>query len=238
MADKVPDLDQSIGALIDIAVREFGEVEFHPVKVGDMTLQVLQVKNMQRYLDKLVDKTRSGKKVTLPLWAKVWPSCLVLGYTLTRFPFKSECSILEVGAGCAVNSMVLAKLGYEVTVSDVEPYALLFSKINALKNGLEDKMNLVHTDFTTDDLGARYDYIVGCEVLYEEAAYEPLADFLDGHLAESGPSEVLLALDQKRQGMKFFDRAQNYFAMMKSQAKFKDDEKGEEVVNLFRLRRK
>ena len=62
MADTVHNLDQPIGALIDIAVREFGDVEFETVNVGDITLEVLQIKNMQKYLDKLIDKTRAGKK--------------------------------------------------------------------------------------------------------------------------------------------------------------------------------
>ncbi|WP_207259616.1 methyltransferase [Desulfovibrio sp. Huiquan2017] len=239
MADTVFNLDQPIGALIDIAVREFGEVGFETVNIGDKSLEVLQVKQMPKYLDKLVDKSRAGKKIVLPLWAKVWPSCLVLGYTLTRFPFAPGCSILEVGAGCAVNGMVMAKLGHHVTVSDVEPYALLFSRINVLRNGLDGLVDIRRVDFTTDSLGRRFDYIIGCEVLYEEAVYEPLADFLDAQLAEAPTAEVLMAMDKKRQGRKFFDKAAGLFAMMKSEANYKDNETGEEnVVNLFRMKRK
>jgi hypothetical protein len=239
MADTVFNLDQPIGALIDIAVREFGEVGFETVTIGDRNLEVLQVKQMQKYLDKLVDRTRGGKKISLPLWAKVWPSCLVLGYTLTRFPFAPGCSILEVGAGCAVNGMVMASLGHDVTVTDVEPYALLFSRINVLKNGLEDKVTISRADFTRDSLGKRFNYIIGCEVLYEEAVYEPLVDFLDTHLDESPSAEVLMAMDKKRQGRKFFDKAAGFFAMMKSEARYKDNETGEEnVINMFRMKRK
>ncbi|BCS87417.1 class I SAM-dependent methyltransferase [Pseudodesulfovibrio sediminis] len=239
MADTVHDLNQPIGALIDIAVREFGEVDFETVTVGDVSLEVLQIKHMQKYLDKLMDKSRSGKQITLPLWAKVWPSCLVLGYTLTRFPFAKGASILEVGAGCAVNGMVMASLGYDVAVSDIEPFALLFSKINVLKNGLEDKVALHRADFTCDSMDCRFDYIIGCEVLYEESAYEPVADFMDENLAETSSAEILLAMDQKRQGRKFFDRASEKFMMMKSAANYKDEKTGEEnVVNLFRLKRK
>ncbi len=239
MADIVHNLDQPIGALIDIAVREFGEVEFETVNVGGMSLEVLQIKNMQQYLDKLIDKTRAGKKITLPLWAKIWPSCLILGYTLTRFSFSEGCSILEVGAGGAVNSLVLAKLGHEVTVSDIEPFALLFSRINALKNGVADKMTLHRADFTSDTFEEKYDYIIGCEVLYEEASFEPLLVFLSRQLSNSPSAEIVLAMDQKRQGRKFFDLANEQFAMMKSAAKYKDRDTGEEnIVNLFRMKRK
>ena len=239
MADTVHNLDQPIGALIDIAVREFGEVEFETVAIGGQTLEILQIKNMPKYLDKLIDKTRAGKAITLPLWAKVWPSCLILGYTLTRFPFREGGSILEVGAGSAVNGLLLARLGHTVTITDMEPFALLFSRINALKNGLGDRVDLRCIDFTVDDMGQRFDYIIGCEVLYDEPSYEPLASFIDGHLSDAAHAEVLLALDRKRQGRKFFDRAGKSFAMMKSDAGYKDKETGEEnVVNLYRMKRK
>ena len=239
MADTVHNLDQPIGALIDIAVREFGEVEFETMVVGGQSLEILQIKNMPKYLDKLIDKTRAGKTITLPLWAKVWPSCLILGYTLTRFPFVEGGSILEVGAGSAVNGLLLARLGHSVTITDIEPFALLFSRINALKNGLEDKVLLRRADFTVDDMGQRFDYIIGCEVLYDEPSYEPLADFIDAHLAEVPHAEVLLAMDRKRQGRKFFDKAAGVFAMMKSDANYRDKESGEEnVVNLYRMKRK
>lgn len=239
MADIVHNLDQPIGALIDIAVREFGEVDFETITLGETSLQVLQIKQMQKYLDKLMDKTRSGKKITLPLWAKVWPSTLILGYTLTRFPFSDSCSILEVGAGCAVNGMVLANLGYNVTVTDLDPYALLFGKINALKNGLDDKIEVRKADFTVDTIGGRYDYVIGCEVLYEEDVYEPLLGFLGDHLAQTPTAEIILAMDKKRQGRKFFEKAQENYAMMKSDANYKDKETGEEeVVSLYRMKRK
>lgn len=239
MADTVHNLDQPIGALIDIAVREFGEVEFETVSMGDRSLEILQIKNMPKYLDKLIDRNRGGKTITLPLWAKVWPSCLVLGYTLTRFPFAEGASFLEVGAGCAVNGLLLASLGHEVVITDIEPFALLFSKINALKNGLDDRVALRRADFTTDDMGRRFDYIIGCEVLYHEDSYEPLADFIDGHLSDAGHAEVLLALDCKRQGRRFFDKAGQTFAMMKSDANYKDKETGEgNVINMYRMKRK
>ena len=239
MADRVHDLDQPIGALIDIAVREFGEVAFEPVTIGGQTLEVLQIRHMQKYLDKLMDRTRTGKKVSLPLWAKVWPSCLILGYTLSRYPFAESCSILEVGAGCALNSMVMASRGYDVTVTDIEPFALLFGRINALKNGLADRIILKEADFTQTTLCQKFDYVIGCEVLYEEASYEPMVDFLDCVLEDSPQAEIILAMDQKRQGRKFFDKACGTFSIMRSAGKYKDNETGEEnVISLYRMKRK
>lgn len=233
------DLDQPMGALIDLAVKKFGEVEFEKVVVGDVSLEVLQIKNMQQYIDKLMDKTRAGKKIRLPLWAKVWPSSLILGYTLTQFPFSDGCKILEVGAGSAVNSLVLAERGIDITITDTDQDALLFSKINALKNGLADSVKILPTDFSKESLDASYDYIVGCELLYDETGFDALADYLVEALADQDSAEVLLAIDQKRQARSFFELADKRFAMMKSSARYTDEETGDEnVINLFRLKRK
>jgi len=239
VAVKDHDLDQPISVLIDIAIKKFGDVEFEKVVVGDVSLEVLQIKNMQQYIDKLMDKTRSGKKISLPLWAKVWPSSLILGYTLTKFPLTKGSKILEVGAGSAVNGLVLAKRGFDVTITDIDPDALLFSKINALKNNLADSIAISRTDFTSDSLDCCFKYIVGCEVLYDEIGFASLADFLADHLAEEDSAEIILAIDQKRQARKFFELANEQFAMMKSSAKYTDKETGDEnIINLFRLKRK
>jgi 2-polyprenyl-3-methyl-5-hydroxy-6-metoxy-1,4-benzoquinol methylase len=233
------DLDQPMDRLIDIAVSKFGAVEFQKVTVGDVTLDVLQVKDMQRYIDTLVNKTRAGKTISLPLWAKVWPSCLILGYMLTRFPFPEGCRILEVGAGGAVNGLVLAKRGLPVTVSDIDPDALLFSRINVLKNGLGEFATVTRLDFTRDRDQTPFDCIVGCEVLYDEMTYEPMARFLDEQLAMDAAAEVFLALDEKRQARKFFTLAAEKFSMAKTSSKYNDQGSGEErTVNLFRLKRK
>ena len=239
MAVKDYDLDRPMDVLIDLAVRKFGEVKFEKVVVGDVSLEVLQIKNMQQYINKLMDKTRAGKKISLPLWAKVWPSSLMLGYTLTKFPIKKGSKILEVGAGSAVNGLVLAKRGFDVTITDVDADALLFSKINALKNDLGDSVTIVRSDFTRDSLGCCFEYIVGCEVLYDEMGFELLVDFLVDHLAEGDSAEVILAIDQKRQARRFFELANDRFAMMKSSARYREEKTGDEnVINLFRLKRK
>ncbi|MFH1913076.1 MAG: methyltransferase [Pseudomonadota bacterium] len=233
------DLDQPMERLIELAVRKFGPVEFRKVALGDISLDVLQVKNMQQYLETLANKTRSGQSVNLPLWAKVWPSCLVLGYMLSRYPLREGSRFLELGAGCAVNSMALASRGLSVTISDNDPDALLFSRINVLKNKLEACATVTRLDFTVPDNGARYDCIVCCEVLYDEAVFEPLLAFLDSHLAEGPQSEIFLAMDEKRQARRFFTRAAERYAMARTDSSYTEKDSGENrTINLYRLKRK
>jgi len=194
---------------------------------------------MQRYLDKLVGDTRSGKQIKLPLWAKVWPSCIILGCALANFPFSDGCRIMELGAGSAVNGLVLAKRGFGLTCTDVDPDALLFSKINVLKNGLAESIEILRSDFTCDNLGRSFEYIIGCEILYDEIGFASLVDYLDEHLSEDSTAEIIIAIDRKRQVRKFFEFADQRFNVMKSSVKYREEKTGDEnVINLFRLKRK
>jgi len=238
VAVKDYDLDQPMAQLIDLAVNKFGEVEFQEVSVGDGPLQVLQIKHMQKYIDTLMDKTRSGKTVSLPLWAKIWPGSLVMGHSLSNVPLEEGSTVLEIGGGSALSSMVLARRGYDVTIVDTDSDALLFARINALKNGLGDKVATVGTDFK-ESLGNRFGCVVGCEMLYDEKQFDLMADYIDQHLIESENGEVFLSLDLKRVAKNFFMQSGERFHIAKSAAKFKDQESGEDKpVNLFRFKRK
>jgi len=237
VAVKEYDLAQPMDRLLSLAANKFGEVEFQPVTVGGQTLELLQIKEMQRYIDKLMDQTRSGKTVTLPLWAKIWQSGLVLGSFLARFPLAEGGRVLQIGGGAALGGLLLALRGYEVTVVDKDPDALLFARINALKNGL-DGVRCVRTDFR-DDLGATFDCAVAGELLFDETVFDHLAGFLDRHVADTPAAEAFLALDLKRAARNFFTAAEEHFAIMRSEAGYTDNATGEKkTVSLFRFKRR
>lgn len=238
MAVKEYDLEQPVEKLLDIAARKFGPVEFQAVSVGDSSFDVLQIKDMQAYIDKLMDKTRSGKTINLPLWAKIWPSSLVMGFSLAKFPLKEGSRVLEIGGGASLGGLVMARRGFQVAFADKDPDALLFSRINALKNGLGDIVSCRLTTFT-EDLGDTYDCVTGCELLFDDTVFGRLAGFLDKILVEGSEGEVFLSLELKRSAQTFFTECSKGFNIMKSTATFKDQETGEDKpVNLFRFKRK
>lgn len=232
------DLSQPMDKLIDLAVKKFGAVEFQTVSVGEKSLELLQIKEMQKYIDRLMDKTRAGKKVALPLWAKIWPSGLVMGVSLSKFPFSDESKVLEIGGGCSVSGLTLAARGCDVTIIDMDQDALLFSRINALKNGLGDNVSVVFSDFS-EAPGKDFDCIVSSEMLFEEKPFTALADLVDDALVDGPAGEVFLAVDLKRVAKEFFSRSSERFNIMNSSATFKDQASGEnKPVNLFRFKRK
>lgn len=228
------DLSAPRKELLEAARRDFGKVTFEPVTLGDHTLKLLQIADMPAYLEKLVGKTRPGSHVELPLWAKLWPAASILTMFAMRFPIKADARILEVGAGLGLTGLALAAKGHAVTVSDIDPGSLLFMQINALENGLDDRVTVRRVDITTDTLDEQYDHIIGCEMFYREALLAPLLDFLAAHLGPNG--EALLSSDARREGRMFFDMAKDRFKLMKKDVPFTDSESGQDkIASLYRV---
>lgn len=236
MSDCKNNLDAPLEELISRAEAKFGKVVFEPTRVGDKTFDLIQIEDMAKYIDNLVDRARPGEQVELPIWAKVWPSCLILALFMSKMPLPEGAHVLEVGAGGGLNGLLLASRGYDVVLSDYEPDALLFCKINVLKNGLEDKATVKRADFCKDDLEEKFDCIVGCEVLYKEEHYSLLLDFLLRHVSDSPDAEIILALDKKRTGRNFFQLAQDRFRLMRQEVPYRDGDSEEPgVACLYRL---
>lgn len=231
----LPPEDAGLGELMRAARKSFGPVAFEPVPVVCGGLEIPQVADMPAYLERLAAKVGPNGKVSLPLWAKIWPSCLVLAMFLSKVDIPDG-DILEIGAGVAVVGLSLGAAGHSVTVTDVDTGALLFARIGALKNEVADRVTVARADFTKDDLGRRFPSIVGCEVLYNEAHAAPLVDFLVRHLAPGG--EVILAMDKVRTGRVFFGHAREHFHIMMKEVPMTTDNGKKHVCVLYRLRAK
>lgn len=208
-------------------------VVFEPVSAGGVTLEILQIADMRDLLDAAIaDNALADAVHTLPLWAKIWPASLVLGHVLARLPAAGR-NVLEIGAGCGVAGLVAAALGFpRVCITDINEDALLFARINAIRNGLQDRVEIRRADICSDNLDERFSLILGSEILYLEPLYRPLVKFLKRHLAAparaassapgslSGPAaeipvcpEVILATDHRRTAKPFFKRAEKEFRL-------------------------
>jgi len=202
--------DASLDELLAIAQERF-QVQFETVAVADEKLEVLQIANMHEYVEALADHAADGP-LELPFWARVWPSSLLLAYFVNSLPANGA-EMLEIGAGVGVTGLFAAKKGFNVTLSDLDENALLFARINILKNGLQDNARVAYVDFTRTELDRRFDYILGCEVLYREETYRPLIKFMLRHLAHAAHAEIIVALDYARRAKKFFQLAEAEFLM-------------------------
>lgn len=228
--------DVTFDELLAAARNKFGAIKFEAVKVGENELELAQVADMPAYLDKLVNKARGGKKVDLPLWAKIWPSCLVLGFYIFKFKAVDNARFLEIGTDGGLCGMLAASRGFDVTLADTDDEALLFTRLNVLRNGLDDKITVRKVDFAETNLDEKFDYIVGCEILHHDDVAEALPSFIERHIAGSQGAEVLLAMDKKRSGGKFFDQVKDKYRLMKQEVPFAGSEgEGKSIVSVVRV---
>jgi len=205
-------LDAPLDELLDMARQRFS-VEFEQLAVGDIRLEVLQVQNMREYLDQLIPTLREDALKAMPLWAKIWPASIMLGHFLRHLPAEGK-SLLEIGAGCGVTGLIAAAHGFsEVFITDINEDALLFARINALRNGLGDTVTVCRMDIAETRMNRTFDYIAGAEVLYLESLHRALVKCLRHHLAPGVTSEALLAKDYRRKAKKFFKLAEREFQM-------------------------
>jgi 2-polyprenyl-3-methyl-5-hydroxy-6-metoxy-1,4-benzoquinol methylase len=217
--------DATLDELLAAASAKFNVV-FEPVVVDGKRLDILQIADMSAYLDQLASNTQQAPLV-LPFWAKIWPACTLLSFFAKRLPKPESKSLLEIGAGVGLAGLFAAAAGFDVTISDISEDALLFCRVNILKNGLADRARVRKVDFTADKLDQTFDYILGCEVLYHEESYRPLVKFLLRHLKYAPEAEAILSVDCSRGAKKFFDLAEKEFLMQRKVVSYGDKDSAE-----------
>jgi predicted nicotinamide N-methyase len=192
--------DEELSALL-ARIRQDFDVAFEPLAVDDSTLEILSIRKMPTYINKLLQRKAVRDPLKdLPLWAKVWPGSFVLGRLLRKYAPEGK-SLLELGAGCGVLSLVAARYGFaRMVVSDVVEDALRFARANALHNGLGQRLETARVDVTAPGRDPRFpegfDIIAASELLYLESLHRPLVKFVDRHLAPGG--KALFCTDMAR----------------------------------------
>ena len=222
-----------LSELLDQARSKY-DVYFEPVSIGEERLEILQIADMEAYIEQLAAQTKND--LQLPFWAKIWPTSVLLAYFVQKLPHSpASNNLLELGAGIGLCGLLAAKRGFRVTLSDIEPDALLFCQINILQNNLQDRAEVVKADFTADRLEQRFEHILGSEILYQQPSYAPLVAFLQAHLAHSPQATILLAQGYSRGAKGFFELAEPQFAVQHrvlgyKEGASKEDEKHMSVI--------
>ena len=216
----LPGPQASLDELLNLAASRY-DVGFEPVKVGQLSLDILQLRDMEGYLEALYACKKPGEELTLPFWARIWPTSVLLAHFAQSLDPAKGGRMLEIGAGVGISGLFAAKRGFTVTLTDFSPDAVLFTRINILKNGLQDKANALLLDFTTDRLSAKFDYILGSEVLYREETFRPLVKFILAHLASHERAEAVMARNYTRKALKFMSLASKEFLISEKVIGFK-----------------
>jgi predicted nicotinamide N-methyase len=140
----------------------------------------------------------------LPYGVALWPSGIALAHEIaTRAAAFSGRTVLELGAGTGLPGIVAASLGARVVQTDRDELVLHLCRINGERNGpgsLEYRL----ADWTDWRDEARYEWIIGSDILYGESLHPHLRRIFESNLAPRG--RILLSDPFRGIGLRLLER--------------------------------
>jgi predicted nicotinamide N-methyase len=172
-----------------------GFERFAPVErridVAGLTLSIWRPPDMES----LIDLQAFADDERIPYWADVWESAIVLAEEIAALDGWGR-TLLELGCGLGLPSLVATKAGFAVTATDYEPAALEGVRYNAAQNGLGPVVTReIDWRRPPPDL-PRHDMVVAADVLYEPHHAAALAGVIARTLRPGG---LALVADPCRQ---------------------------------------
>ncbi len=213
-------------------IRERYSLIFDSLRVGDNTVRLLKVADIEEMLD---GRDPFANVSEFPFWIKLWEAAMVLAYAVTKLPDPKGKSILELGAGLGAPGLAAAACGFDVTLSDYEDIIMDFQRVSAAASKLH-QVKFQHLDWLEPPELPTFDYLIAAEVLFREEFFAPLLNVFDKYLKPGG--RILLAHDARRKCLPLFlEQAKKDFDITISSQKMKKS--GEQITIIFnQLRRK
>jgi len=150
-------------------------------RIGPHDYVIRSLSDRQQFWDPDGRADRAGiSSASWPMFGVIWPAAVALAEEMDEYPIAGK-SILEVGCGLGLASMVLQRRGADITASDYHPLAEDFLRYNCDLNGLA-QVHFVIAPWAgpNPDLG-RFDLIIGSDLLYEPDHPAMLAGFIARH---------------------------------------------------------
>lgn len=165
-------------------------LRYQTVEFGKTDIHLCTLRDKQEFYDPLDVANKLGIcSASWPMFGVVWPSSLVLAHHVYASDIGSK-RVLEIGCGMALSSLLLNKLGADITATDYHPEVEKFLKRNSALND-DPIIAFERVDWTDEDdnLGC-FDLIIGSDLLYEDQHVEHLANFIKRHSKDA--CEVVL----------------------------------------------
>jgi predicted nicotinamide N-methyase len=139
---------------------------------------VLTHDDEQRFLRELRDR--------LPYGVALWPAAIALAHEVAARAeaFRGK-RVLELGAGTGLPGIVAASLGAQVVQTDRHEMPMSVCRRNGELNGARS-IEYRLADWTEWNDAARYDFILGSDILYGETMQPFLRRIFEANLAPGG----------------------------------------------------
>jgi len=179
------------------------QLKFETVSGSGDDLQLRSLLDRQQFFDPLGEAEREGiSSSAWPIFGLLWPSGRVLAHVMLTFELGGK-RILELGCGLALASLVVHRRGGDITASDCHPLAPDFLLENLKLNHLPAMKYQTGNWSRGNPLLARFDLIIGSDVLYDRGQPEALSQFIALH---ARPDAEVLIVDPDRGNRVSFSR--------------------------------
>ena len=151
------------------------------ITINNIVYLIRTLKDRQQYYDHEQHAMALGiSSATWSLFGVVWPSSRVLADIVSKLQLDGK-HVLEIGCGIALSSIVLHKMGINITASDYHPLAKEFLDENILSNSMVPiKYETGNWEQENPSLN-KFDLIIGSDILYEPAHSTLVSNFIDRH---------------------------------------------------------
>ena len=172
------------------------------ISVNSTKYLIHSLKDRQQFFDYKERGAKLGiSSATWSLFGVVWPASHVLATTVSKLVLEGK-RVLEIGCGIALSSLVLHKMGANITASDYHPLAKEFLNKNAQANNLPPLKYLSGNWEENESLG-EFDLIIGSDILYEPNHPKMVSEFIQRH---SGADTQVIVVDPNRSNRSAFTK--------------------------------
>lgn len=221
----------------DEAQRLFDELsqryrlEWAALQVGGIRLQLLQMADLETFLLANIEADRLSL-ANFPYWAMIWDASLVLADFLVKQQPQADRTILELGAGLGCAGLCAAARGHRVTITDNVTDALAFVRLSASQNRLAE-VQVEYLDWQAPDLAGQFSWLVGSDILYEPASFQPLLHIFGRYLQPGG--KIYLSQAIRGTGPQaFFELVKPHYHVRFQEKKLRQAE-GDKKILFFEL---
>lgn len=180
-------------------------IRYNTIEFKTFDIHVRTLRDRQQFSDPKSEASKLGiSSATWPIFGIIWESGIHLANLMEDYPLGAK-SILEIGCGIGLASLVLNHRGANITATDYHPEVKAFLDENTQLNQDPD-ISFVRTswdDHLPNALGL-FDFIIGSDLLYEQEHPENLASFISRHAQKK--STVLIVDPRRGYTSKFIKR--------------------------------